>query len=98
MASTEKCPNTWNNFNHPTPGSGRAKNETMTKEQIMNEVKHVFEAEVVNEIRIFNLIQKFVRLSEKETRHIAAEIAGTAESPDQAHQQIMNISILKQWS
>jgi len=67
----------------------------MTKAQIEQAVNHIFDSGA-NEIRIIELIEQFVKIAEKETRHIAAEIAGTAESPDQAHQQIMNISILKQ--
>ena len=97
MAQISPCLNT-SNFNHPTPGSGRAKNETMTREEIVIEVNKVFDyGSGVNELKVTNLIERFVKIAEKETRHIAAEIAGTAESPDQAHRQIMNISILKQW-
>jgi len=67
----------------------------VTKTQIEQAVNHIFDSGA-NEIRIIELIEQFVKIAEKETRHIAAEIAGTTESPDQAYQQIMNISILKQ--
>lgn len=67
--------------------------EQMTKEEIKTKVNHAFDGGA-NEIRIMELVERFVKQAEKETRHKAAEIVAYANSKDDAHRDIMNISIL----
>lgn len=65
----------------------------MTKEEIKIEVSHIFDSGA-NEVRVSEMIERFVKMAEKEVRHRAAEIVAGANSKDDAHRDIMNISIL----
>ncbi len=64
----------------------------MTKAEITKEVLHIFD-DGANEIRVINMVLRFVKQAEKEVRHRAAEIVAGANGKDDAHRDIMNISI-----
>ena len=65
----------------------------MTKEQIKIEMQRIFDSGA-NELRVTEMVERFVKLAEKEVRHRAAEIVAGADSIDDADRDIMNISIL----
>jgi hypothetical protein len=65
----------------------------VTKEEIKIEVSHIFDSGA-NEIRVTEMVERFVKRAEKEVRHRAAEIVAGANSKDDADRDIMNISIL----
>lgn len=65
----------------------------MTKEQIKIEIQRIFDSGA-NELRVTEMVERFVKLAEKEVRHRAAEIVAGADSIDDADRDIMNISIL----
>jgi len=65
----------------------------MTKKDIESEVAHIFDSGA-NEIRVTEMIERLVKQAEKEVRHLAAEIACSAISKEDAHRDIMNIRVI----
>lgn len=66
----------------------------MKKEEIKIEVSHIFDSGA-NEIKVTEMLERLVKQAEKEVRHRAAEIVAGANSKDDAHRDIMNISIIE---